>query len=517
MLLKMSDIGKSFASGPVLHGVTFTLERGQIHGLVGHNGAGKSTLMKVLGGVHPDYQGKILIDGEEAHLRDPREAHRHGIATIYQDFALVPDLSVADNIALGREPRGMLPGLLSHRQMRERSAQEAAAVGINLPMDMPIRYLGVAAQQLTEIVRALSQRPRILIMDEPTARLAPAERDHLFLVMRRMAQSGMGIVYISHFLEEVIAIADHVTVLRDGRVVTAKPASDLSVDELARLLVGTAAPSEAQSGAARPRGTGPRTAALTLAGFSVAGQRPLDLEIPSGEILGFAGLIGSGGTHLARGIIGDVASRGSVRVAGRLLKHITPRKAARAGLILVPEDRKATGLVLTGTVRANIELTALDRQLSRFGFVRSRARQRLVRAAINRFQIHPADPQRRVATLSGGNAQKVLLARAASASPRVLILDQPTAGVDVGAKTELHNQIKRLAAEGSAILLISDDLDELLELADRIAIVSGGSVSNLVSKQGLVRGGLLAAVSRNAEPVGGWRNIGSTDASATLT
>lgn len=492
----MTDIRKSFAGSTVLHGVSFNLAKGEIHALVGHNGAGKSTLMKVLGGLYADHSGTITIAGEPVILATPRDAHAHGVATIYQDFALVPDFTVAENIALGREPRGAAAGLVSHSALRKRSAQEAAALGIELPMDTPVRRLGVAAQQLTEIVRALSQNASILIMDEPTARLAPAERAHLFSLMRRMTAKGMGIIYISHFLDEVIEIADRITVLRDGKVAETGPSSDFSVDRLAALLVGEA---KVASSPSAPAPTQLEAVRLTLENFSVSGRRPFSLKVRAGEIVGLAGLIGSGRSRIARALIGDVESSGILKVDGKILPSLDPVSAGRRGLVLVPEDRNSNGLVLTGSVRANIELTALAPLMSSFGIVRRGLRRRIVEQAIQRFRVRPAEPERNVATLSGGNAQKVLLARAATAEPRILVLDQPTAGVDVGAKAELHQQIRSLAEAGAAVLLISDDLDEILTLSDLVAVVQAGTVTEITDKRDLDRARLLAMISRSAE------------------
>ncbi|WP_018182487.1 sugar ABC transporter ATP-binding protein [Kaistia granuli] len=497
MLLDMQEIRKSFNAGPVLHGVDFQLERGQIHALVGHNGAGKSTLMKTLGGNFADYGGRIRIDGEEVVLHSPKQALAKGVAMIYQDFSLIPDLSVADNIGLGRDPRGKLPGLISHSALRKRSAEEAEAVGIRLPMDTPVRQLGVAEQQLTEIVRACSQNARILVMDEPTARLAPAEREHLFDVMRQMARSrGVGIIYISHFLEEIRQVCDVVTVMRDGRIVETGAASAYSVPDLARLLVGhddiVAATANAT---ARPSSGKPL---LEIEGLAVAGRPPVDLAIGAGEIVGIAGLIGSGRTRLARAIIGDVAASGRIRLAGRDLPRRTPQRSADAGLVMVPEDRKVSGLALASSIEENMAATALAPRLSRFGIIRAREKRALVESLIAKFGIRPPDRKRAVGTLSGGNAQKVLVARAVAARPKAMILDQPTAGVDVGAKGELHKLVELSAAEGAAILLISDDLDEILALSHRVAIMVGGRVKEVLPREGLDRASLLAAISQGA-------------------
>ncbi|WP_244670005.1 sugar ABC transporter ATP-binding protein [Kaistia sp. 32K] len=477
--------------------MNFQLARGQIHALVGHNGAGKSTLMKTLGGNFADYDGRIVIDGEEVALHTPKQALEKGVAMIYQDFSLIPDLSVADNIGLGRDPRGALPGLISHAALRKRSAEEAEAVGIRLPMDTPVRHLGVAEQQLTEIVRACSQNARILVMDEPTARLAPAERRHLFDVMRNMARNrGVGIIYISHFLEEIREVADVVTVMRDGRIVETGPGASYSVPQLARLLVGHDDVTAGTPPTSRLRADAKPV--LTLEGLSVAGRPPVDLTIAAGEIVGIAGLIGAGRTRLARAIIGDVAAEGRVRLAGRELRRRTPQRSATAGLVMVPEDRKVSGLALASDIEENMAATALSSRFSRFGLIRAREKRALVESLIAKFGIRPADRRRAVGTLSGGNAQKVLVARAVAARPKAMILDQPTAGVDVGAKAELHKIVELSAAEGAAILLISDDLDEILGLSNRVAIMVGGRIREVLPRENLDRASLLAAISQGA-------------------
>jgi ABC-type sugar transport system ATPase subunit len=500
VLLEMKDIRKSFASGEVLHGIDFHLKAGEVHAVIGHNGAGKSTLIKIIAGLYPDAGGLIAINGTPVHLRSPRDATANAIAIIYQDFALVPDLSVAANIALGREPRKLGGLLISHRQMRAQSEREAAEFGIDLPMDTPIRQLGVAGKQMTEIVRALAKHARILVMDEPTARLAPHEREHLFSIIRRLAASGVGLIYISHFLEEIEQVADRVTVLRDGRVVASCAAGATTLDELTRLLTGPVSERavEEQAVVAAPR-SGRKVPILELVDFSVRGRPAANLRLSRGEVLGVAGLVGSGRTSLARGILGDLASTGEIRLNGKKLHRLSPGLAARRGVVMVPEDRKTTGLVLTSSIEANAEVTALGTELSRFGVVRRKRRDSAVAQAIDRFRILPPNPRRIVGELSGGNAQKVLLARAAISHPSVLILDQPTAGVDVGAKAETNRQIKRMVAEGAAVLLISDDLDELLDLSNRIAVMSAGVISAVLPASSLDRHALLAAISRSAE------------------
>ncbi|WP_162931656.1 MULTISPECIES: sugar ABC transporter ATP-binding protein [unclassified Mesorhizobium] len=501
MLLEMRNIRKSFSGVQVLRGVDFSLEPGEIHALVGHNGAGKSTLMKVLGGNYADYTGDIRLAGEDIRLGAPRDALQRGIAIIYQDFSLVPELSVAENIALGREPRGLVSGTIAYKQLRERSELEAKQLGIALPMDMPVRRLGVGAQQLTEIVRACSQDVRILVMDEPTARLAPAERELLFSTMRRMAaEKKVGIVYISHFLDEVCRLSDRITVMRDGAVVETNAGSSYTVDSLAQLLVGhdvvaSSAPPAGESLADESR------EALTVKNLSIEGRAPTDLTIRHGEIVGLAGLVGSGRTRFARALIGDVRNTGSVAVDGRAVTRRTPGRAVRNGLVLVPEDRKVSGLALTSSVEANIVTSSLAKLLSKAGIVRPGSRPRMALDMIKRFAIRPPDRKKIVGQLSGGNAQKVMVARAVASRPKVMLLDQPTAGVDIGAKAELHNQIRLAAQQGAGILVISDDLDELLDLSDRIAIMTGGTISGSFRKADLSRASLLAAISRVPESI----------------
>lgn len=485
----MLGVRKRFAAGEVLHGVDFTLEAGQVHALVGQNGAGKSTLMKVLGGVFPDYTGSIRIDGSEVHLASPRAALAAGVAVIYQDFSLVPDLSVAENIALGREPERRARGLIDRRALRTRSAAEARAQVVDLPMESPVRALGVADQQLTEIVKALSRDARILVMDEPTARLSPAERDRLFEAMRRMRARGVGIVYISHFLEEVFTVADRVTVLRDGDVVATRPAAELDLPRLAALMVGREVVSLER---ARDVIAAPGTPALELVDVSVRGRPPISLCVAPGEVVGVAGLVGSGRTRLARAIVGAVRRTGTVRVSGREVEPRSPGDAARAGLVMLPEDRRRDGLVLPSSILRNVSLTALGLLLTRFGLVRHRARRALVEEQVERLHIVPSDPQRTVSTLSGGNQQKVLMARAFAAGARVLILDQPTAGVDVGAKAELYEHIRRYAGEGRSVVVISDDLDELLLLSHRILVMHGGRPVTVLPATSIDRETLLA-------------------------
>lgn len=491
-LLEMRGITKDFPGGRVLFGVDFELRAGEVHALVGQNGAGKSTLMKVLAGVYPDYGGTVSLGGETIELRDPRHALRQGVAVIYQDFMLVPDMTVAQNIALGHEPGAR--GLVRHGQIRLDAQAELRRLGFELPVDARVRHLGVAGQQLTEIAKAISRRARILVMDEPTARLSGSERDRLFACIRDLAASGVGVVYISHFLEEIFEVADRITVLRDGHVVAVERASDLDRPSLARLIVGRDMAARAERASSRRASDRPL---VRVHGLAVPGRvGPVDLEMAPGEVVGMSGLVGSGRTSLARAIVGlERTATGTIEVGTWSGRPRDPGEAAAVGILLLAEDRKRQGLVLPRSIAENVALTALRTSLTHHGFVRRRERTRVVRGLIDRLGIVPPRPDVVAASLSGGNQQKVVFARAIAAAARFLILDQPTAGVDVGAKEELYDQIERLSADGAAILLISDDLDELLRLSDRILVMRRGRPSTPVAAASVDRAGLLAAIS----------------------
>jgi ABC-type sugar transport system ATPase subunit len=492
-VLEMRGISKDFAGGQVLHDVDFSLRKGEVHALVGQNGAGKSTLMKILGGVYADFGGAISIDGRFVVLHDPRAALRTGVAIIYQDFTLVPHMTVAENIALGREPTGDLRGFIDHGRLRRDAEAEATALGLELPMDVPVSRLGVAAQQLTEIVKAISHHARILVMDEPTARLSGRERDRLFAIIRDLAAAGVSVIYISHFLEEIFEVADRVTVLRDGRVVASQPTRELDLAALTRLVVGDKYREVAQHRESTAR---PGEVALRLEGFGVSGRvAPMTVEVARGEVLGLAGLVGSGRTSLARAMVGLTRATGTLRIDGWSGRPSDPAEAAAIGLLVLAEDRKREGLVLQLSVAENVALTALRARLVRRGFVLLRKRMDVVRGLIRRLEIVPPLPGVSAGRLSGGNQQKVVFARAMAAGARVLVLDQPTAGVDVGAKSDLYAQIDDLAREGVAIVLISDDLDEVLHLSDRIVVMRRGIPEPPVPAISLDRADLLRAIS----------------------
>ncbi|MFV0450635.1 MAG: sugar ABC transporter ATP-binding protein [Propioniciclava sp.] len=489
-LVAMRGITKSFGRNEVLHGVDFTITAGSVHGLVGHNGAGKSTLMKTLAGLYSDYTGEVELDGTPVQLHSPGDSLGAGIAVIHQEFALVPALSVVDNLFLGHETHTST-GTLRKQSMRKQAAELLDNLGFDLPLEARVGRLPVGLQQLTEIAKAIGREARVLVMDEPTARLAPAEREALFRVTRQLAARGVGIVYISHFLDEVLDICDEVTILRDGSLVDHAPASSLTVTELSHAIVGQSAETfEATPWAASG------APVLELENFGPAGREGSHLTVGAGQIVGLAGLVGSGRTRLVEALCGAGPAAGTARLAGKPISFASPAEAAEAGVVLVPEDRKHRGLVLSSSITENVTLTALGRLFTRLGFVEARGQQQASDAAVERFNIRGAQGGGALArSLSGGNQQKVLIARVATAQPTVMILDQPTAGVDIGAKGEIYRHVQSLADDGVACIVVSDELEELLTLCTTVAVVRAGRVVTELPTAGLSPGMLLELMS----------------------
>lgn len=493
-LVSMRAISKSFGSNEVLHQVNFTITAGSVHGLVGHNGAGKSTLMKTLAGLYSDYTGEVELAGTPVQLHSPGDSLAAGIAVIHQEFALVPALSVVDNLYLGRETHSS-SGTLRKQAMRAEAAALLADLGFDLPLDAPVGRLPVGLQQLTEIAKAIGRDAQVLVMDEPTARLAPAEREALFRVTRQLSDRGVGIVYISHFLDEVLDICDEVTVLRDGSLISHAPASSFTVSELSHAIVGQSAETfEATLWTA----TG--APVLELSDFAAQGRPRSFLSVGAGQILGLAGLVGSGRTRLVEAICGAGPQAGTMKLNGTQVSFASPADAADAGVVLVPEDRKHRGLVLSRNITENVTLTALERLFSHLGFVQAGTQQAASDEAAERFNIRGAHGGQALArSLSGGNQQKVLIARVAVSQPKVMILDQPTAGVDIGAKGEIYRHVQALADDGVACIVVSDELEELLALCSTIAVVRGGRVVTELENRDLTPGRLLELMSVTSE------------------
>jgi ribose transport system ATP-binding protein len=491
-LLRIEGIRKTFPGVVALDSVDFDLRRGEVHVLLGENGAGKSTLIKMLSGAYRPDAGRILVDGTETRIHGAQDAERLGIATIYQEFNLVPDLSVAENIFLGRQPRRF--GLLDRKRMNADAAQLLARVGVDVDPRTQIRELGIARLQMVEIAKALSLDARVLIMDEPTAVLTTEEVDKLFGIVRKLREDGVGIVFITHHLEEIAALGDRVTVLRDGRSIDQVPASTPE-DELVRLMVGRSI--EQQYPRERADAGAPL---LKVRGLTRAGTfHDIDFEVRAGEVVGIAGLVGAGRTEVVRALFGaDPYDSGTVEVQGRPLRRHDVNAAMDAGIGLVPEDRKGQGLVLDASVQENLGLVTLGRA-TRAGFVDRAAQRRAADQISGQLKVRMAGLHQHVRTLSGGNQQKVVIGKWLLADTKVLILDEPTRGIDVGAKVEIYQLINELTASGHAVLMISSDLPEVLGMSDRVLVMSQGRIAGELAAQEATQDAVMAlAVSATA-------------------
>ncbi|MGH2802519.1 MAG: sugar ABC transporter ATP-binding protein [Thermoleophilaceae bacterium] len=479
-LLRMRGIGKAFGGVTVLEDVDFELHAGETHALLGGNGAGKSTLMKILQGVYTLDRGRVELDGELVQLGSPQASRRHGIAMIFQEFSLVPTLTVAQNLYLTREARTRAR-LLDDRAVERRAAGLLAELGVAIDPRASVSRLSTASTQLVEIAKALSQEARILIMDEPTASLAQSEVEALFEIIERLKERGITVVYITHRLEEVMAVADRVTVLRDGRVVGTQPTSELDMQGLIELIVGRAVERAMEWSERLVDRSG--TPLLELRGLSTGtGVRNVDLQVHAGEILGLAGLMGSGRSELARAVFGvDPIDSGGILVRGQEVRIRQPVDAIELGIVLVPEDRRSQGLVLDHSVGTNLTLPLL-RRLSRGGVLDDREGRRIGERYVERLDIRTRSLDTVVSRLSGGNQQKVVLGKWLAADPQVLILDEPTAGVDISTKSEIVERVRRLANQGKAVIVISSELPELLAMADRIVVLRDGAVDRSLKR-----------------------------------
>ena len=505
MLLAMRGIRKAFEGVEVLHGTEFTLRCGEVHALVGENGAGKSTLMKILFGVYPDARGTILLDGVPVQFRSIRDAERAGISMIQQELNLIPELSVAENIFLGREPR-RLGVAVAYGKMNTAAAELLRQLGSEIDPKWAVKDLRIGARQVVEIAKALSLSARVLVMDEPTSALSETEIVRLFEVIRRLAARGVGIVYISHRFEEIFDIADRVTVLRDGLHVDTMPVGDTSREGLIRLMVGRS-PEQFFAPHAKPGSRVLfRAENLALARADYRPPRILDditFEVRKGEILGVGGLMGAGRSELLEALFGVHGSRASGRILleGRAVYFASPASAMQQGVALVTEDRKRTGLIPAMSVTHNLSLAALGNTL-RCGFLSRRREHALVDPHVQRLAIQYRDGDQAVLSLSGGNQQKVVLGKWLARAPRVLLLDEPTRGIDVGAKAEIYRLLSELARDGCAIVMTSSELPELLYLCDRIMVLRAGRISACFDRGEATQERILDA----AAPAGGARD-----------
>ena len=475
-LLRIEGVRKAFPGVVALDDVDFDLRRGEVHALLGENGAGKSTLIKVLSGAHRPDRGRILVGDSETVIRDAQDAALLGIATIYQEFNLVPDVTVAENIFLGRQPRRF--GFIDYRRMESEAAALLERVGVDVSPRAKVRGLGIARLQMVEIAKALSLNAEVLIMDEPTAVLTTEEVERLFAIARRLREEGVGIVFITHHLEEIAALADRVTVLRDGRSV-AHVDADTPEDELVRLMVGRSI--DEQYPRERPDAGEPL---LRVRGLTRDGHfEDVDLEVRAGEVVGLAGLVGAGRTEVARAVFGaDPYDSGTVEVLDRPLPGGDVNAAMTAGLGLVPEDRKGQGLVLDASVEENLGLVTLG-PTSKGGFVDLAGQRASAERIAGDLGVRMSNISQHVRTLSGGNQQKVVIGKWLLADSRVLILDEPTRGVDAGAKVEIYRLVNELTASGHAVLMISSDLPEVLGMSDRILVMAQGRITGELSAE----------------------------------
>lgn len=486
-LLRVEGVTKSFPGVRALDGVDMNLRAGEVHVLLGENGAGKSTLIKMLSGAHRPDAGRILAAGHvghagegglrEVHIRSAQDAERLGIATIHQEFNLVPGLTVAENIFLGRQPRTAF-GLVDKKAMRARAAELLERVRLDVSPNTRVAELGIARLQMVEIAKALSVDARVLIMDEPTAVLTSEEVDTLFGLVRELREAGVGTIFITHHLEEIGALGDRVTVLRDGRSVAEVPAAT-GEEELIRLMVGRDI--DEQYPRQRPEEPGApllRVRGLTRNGAAGAPVfEDIGFEVRAGEVVGLAGLVGAGRTEVARAIFGvDRYDAGTVEIDGRELARGDVRAAMRAGLGLVPEDRKGQGLVLDASLQDNLALARLDRD-TRGGLVDRGAQRRAAATVAAQLKVRMSGLGQHARTLSGGNQQKIVIGKWLLTDTKLLILDEPTRGVDVGAKVEIYQLINELTASGRAVLMISSDLPEVLGMSDRVLVMSQGRLA----------------------------------------
>jgi rhamnose transport system ATP-binding protein len=470
-LLEMTDIKKSFGGIQALRGVTFDLAVGEVHALVGENGAGKSTLIKILSGAHLPDEGEIRMDGQAVRIRNPKDAQQLGIATIYQETSLYPDLSVLENIFMGRQLKTRL-GTLDWQGMRQKAQALLEEMGIDLPLTARLGDLGKARAQLVEIVKALSQQARVLIMDEPSAALTPGDVERLFQVIKKLQASGVAIIYISHRLEEIFGVADRVTVLRDGQSVGSSAVAGVSQDWLITHMVGRSL-SRLYPRTLRAPGK-PLLEVSGLTRFGVFSN--ISFSVREGEIVGLAGLVGSGRSEVVRAIFGvDSYDKGKVLFNDKPLPR-EPAETVKAGLALLPEDRAHQGLILPLSIQRNLALAMLPK-LQSFGFVQENREEALGQKFIKVLQIRPSQPDLPAGNLSGGNQQKIVLGKWLATEPTVLILDEPTQGVDVGTKAEVHRLVDGLVQQGLGILLISSDMPEVLGMADRILVMHQGRIS----------------------------------------
>ena len=476
LLLQMKGIDKSFPGVHALQNMQFELRRGEVHALLGENGAGKSTLIKVLGGIYQKDEGEIFIDGQKVEINSVEDARKAGVSIIHQELVLVPWLSIAENMFLGREPKNKL-GFVDFGKMNSEAKKYLVDFGLDLNPLTPIAELNIAQQQMVEIVKAISFSSNIVVMDEPTSSLSDKEAEALFESIRKLKARGVGIIYISHRMSELDIIADRVTVLRDGQYVDTKVVKETTTDDLIALMVGRSMTNYYT----RTYNSFPEVA-LKVEGLTTDRIHDVSFEAKRGEILGFSGLIGCGRSETMEALFGlDKIKSGSVELYGKKISGLKPDRIIKEGVGFVPEDRRGEGMFGVMDIKFNATLKVLDEFISKL-HVNSKKEREIAQHGIDSLKVKAPGMSTSIASLSGGNQQKVIIASWLAAGPKVLIVDEPTRGIDVGAKGEIYEIMNRLAAEGVTILMVSSDLPEVLNMSDRIAVMCEGTITKILDR-----------------------------------
>lgn len=475
MNIEMKGINKSFGSNQVLKDAGFLLKDGEVHALMGENGAGKSTLMKILTGVYTKDSGTVIVDGEEVSYKTPQEAEKAGIVFIYQELNVLFDLTVVENLFMGKEiTKGL--GVCDMKAMKAKAKEVMDRVGVNIPVDAVMSDLSVGQQQMVEICKALMVDAKVIIMDEPTAALTESETEGLFKVINSLREKGVSIVYISHRMEEIFALCDRITILRDGQYIDTKEIKDLTMDDVVQMMIGREIGERFPS-----RDVKIGDEVLRVEGLS-SGKlfHDVNFSVKAGEVLGVAGLMGAGRTEIMQAIFGNLKKDGGkIFIEDKEVTIKNPRQAIAAGIGFITEDRKTEGLLLEKSIAENIEIANLDR-VSNHSVLNKAKQDNLVKKGIEDFRVKCFGPWHECNNLSGGNQQKVVLAKWVATEPKILILDEPTRGVDIGAKKEIYNVINDLAAKGVAVIMVSSELPEVLGMSDRIMVVREGEVRGIL-------------------------------------
>jgi len=495
MNIEMRGINKSFGSNQVLKDAGFLLKDGEVHALMGENGAGKSTLMKILTGVYTKDAGTIYVDGQEVSYKNPQEAEKAGIVFIYQELNVLFDLTVEENLFMGKEITKKF-GICDKKAMRAKAQEIMDRMGVKIPVNAVMSDLSVGQQQMVEICKALMVDAKVIIMDEPTAALTQSETEALFAVMNSLREKGVSIVYISHRMEEIFELCDRITILRDGQYIDTKYIKDITMDDVVQMMIGR------EIGERYPK----REVEIGEEVLRVEGLthekmfRDVNFSVRAGEVLGVSGLMGAGRTEMMQAIFGNLPIvSGKIFIEGKEVSIKNPRQAIAAGIGFITEDRKTEGLLLEKSIAENIELANLGKVSDKTVLSRKKGAE-LVKRGIEEFRIKCFGPDHECGNLSGGNQQKVVLAKWIYTDPKILILDEPTRGVDIGAKKEIYNVINEMAAKGVAVIMVSSELPEVLGMSDRIMVVHEGHITGIIDADGadqakvmtLATGGCLA-------------------------